>query len=429
MSFLAINGGTKAVTVKPKENWKGPVQKIKQLVCQMIDEGIWSQCGQGISLEFEEKFKEYIGTKYCLSQNNGTSALWSAYYAAGIGPGDEVLHPAYTWICSISPAVHMGARPVFCEIDPETLLIDPYDMEKRITEKTKAVSIVHLYGNVCDMDAIMSIAKKHGIIVIEDCSHSYGAEWDNKKVGTIGDIGCFSMQGGPPADTSGGTGKPLPGGEAGLVITNNRDYYEKILLFCHLNRPGLDEEFTNPVYRELAPTNLGLKFRAHPWALAGGLIFLESLDERNEKRTKYRSKIFKALSNIKGVMPVKSYPKAKPAGFYGGMHMLYLPEELDGLPAERFIEALKAEGVDMSHRGYELTHRLKLFAEGFDIYGKGEGPLLGDYPGYPEGSLPVTEEVHSRILGMPTFIEEEPGYSNMVIQALRKVTENYKELL
>ncbi len=236
MSLLAINGGPKAVTVHPAENWKAPVEAVKQQVCKLIYDGIWFQCG----------------------------------------PGDEVLHPAYTWICSIAPAVHMGARPVFCEVDPETLLIDPSDLEKRI---------------------------------------------------------------------------------------------------------------------------------------------------------QYRAKIFEALGNIKGITPVKSYPKAKPAGFYGGMHMLYQPEELDGLPVEKLLETLKAEGVDMSHRGYGLTHRLKLFADGFDIYGKGNGPLTGDYPGYPEGSLPVTEEVHNRILGMPTYIEETPGDSDAVVQAMEKVTENYKELL
>ena len=231
------------------------------------------------------------------------------------------------------------------------------------------------------------------------------------------------MQGGPPL------GKPLPGGEGGLLTTNDRDLYERVLLFCHLNRAGVADEFTNAEYKALAPTNLGLKFRAHPFAMAVGLVFFESLEYRNQKRVEYRKKIDNALEETPGLSPLKTYPKAKRAGFYGGMHMIYHPEELGGLPVERFLEAMRAEGVNMSHRGYELTHRLKLFAEGFDIYGKGYGPLTGDYPGYPEGSLPVTEEVHKRILGMPTFIEEEPGYSDGVIEAFKKVTKNYKKLL
>jgi dTDP-4-amino-4,6-dideoxygalactose transaminase len=211
-------------------------------------------------------------------------------------------------------------------------------------------------------------------------------------------------------------------------VTDDRELYERILLFCHLNRPGLAETFTNETYREMASTNLGLKFRAHPWALAAGLVLLESLDYCNEQRTKYRTKIYEGLSDIAGVTPVRQLPKAKAAGFYGGMHMLYHPQELGGVPAEKFVEALRAEGVDMSHRGYGLTHRLKLFADGFDIYGK-DGPLTGDYPGYPEGSLPISEKVHTRILGMPTYIEESPGYSDQILEALRKVTTSHRDLL
>lgn len=419
---LALFGGPRSVKVEPRENWKVPLDRIKEEVCKMIDEGIWSQSGTGVPLELERRVADFIGTDYCLCQHNGTSTLWAAYYAVGVKRGDEVLHPCYTWICSIAPAVHMGARPVFCEIDPETLLIDPEDMERRITPRTKAVSIVHLYGHVCDMDRIMEIAKKHGIAVIEDASHAHGAEWDGRKVGSIGDVGCFSMQGGPPG------GKPIQAGEAGLVTTNDRRMYERMLLFCHLNRSGLEEDFTDPAYRALASTNLGLKFRTHPWATAAAMVMFDSLEYRNKRRLAYIDKIYRSLKDIRGIDPVKVLPKSKPAGFYGGMHMIYRPEELDGLPVERLLQALKAEGIDMGHRGYGLTHRLKLFAEGFDIYGDG-GPLMGDYPGYPEGSLPVSEEVHDRILGMPVYIEETSGYSDQVIEGMKKVTENYQSLL
>jgi perosamine synthetase len=420
-SDLALFGGDKAVTAEPKENWPVPLDEIKDAVCKMIDDGVWSKSGEGTPVELERRFADYIGVDHCLCQHNGTSTLWAAYYAVGVRRGDEVLHPCYTWICSISPAVHMGARPVFCEIDPETLLIDPDDMERRITPRTRAVSVVHMYGHVCDMDRIMEIAERHKIAVIEDASHSHGAEWDGRKVGSIGDVGCFSMQGGPPG------GKPLPAGEAGLVTTKDRRLYERILLFCHLNRPGVADEFTDPLFKSMAPTNLGLKFRTHPWATAAAMVLFDSLDYRNERRLSYVKKIYRGLEGIPGIDPVRILPKSKPAGFYGGMHMLYRPEEVGNVPAERFVEALKAEGLDMGHRGYELTHRLRLFSEGFDVYGDG-GPLSGDYGGYPEGSLPVSEEVHDRILGMPAFIEESRGYSEQVIEGLRKVSENWEYL-
>lgn len=419
---LAILGGPKAVTVKPKENWRPPRDRIKALISKLIDEDVYSIAGSGVSLELEQRFAAYIGVPHCIGFYNGTSALWAAYYAVGVGPGDEVLHPCYTWICSISPAVHMGARPVFCEIDPERLVIDPADAERRITPRTKAISIVHLYGNVCDMDAVMDMARRHDIAVIEDCSHCHGAEWDRRKLGSIGHVGCFSMQGDPVS------GKPIAAGEGGLAVTNDHELYERMLLFAQLNRAGLDEDLANPAYRAFAPTNLGLKFRPHPWAMATALVLLDSLDDRNERRARCRRKIYQAVGNIPGLEPLKSYPKAKPAGFYGGMHMMYQSEQLGGLPARRFIEAVVAEGVSMAHRGYDLTHRLKLFAEGYDIYGTGDGPLTGDYPGYPAGSLPVSEEAHERILGMPVWIEEEPGYTDQVIAAFSKVTKQCDQL-
>lgn len=420
-SQLAILGGPKAVTVEPKENWQAPKEEIKAIVNKMIDDGVYVAAGCGVPAQLEEEFRNYIGTKYCLSQNTGTSTLLAAYWAVGVGPGDEVIHPTYTWICAISPVIHLGARPVLCEIDPETLLVDPEDLEKRITPRTKAISVVHLYGNVCDMDAIMAIARKHNLPVIEDCSHCHGAEWDGRKCGSIGDIGCFSMMGDPHL------GKPLPGGEGGLVTTNSKELYERILAYGHLNRYGM--RFDDPTFQAFAPYNLGLKFRAHPWAMGMGLVMFKSLDERNARRDAYRQKIYDALTDIPGISAVKTYAKSAAKGCFGGMHMMAHPDELGGLGTARLIEALQAEGVDMHHRGYALVHRLKLFAEGYDLFGKGTGPLSGDYPGYPEGSLPVSEEAHGRILGMPTYIEETPGYSSQVINAFRKVTANHKELL
>lgn len=418
---LAILGGPKAVTVEAKEHWPVPTDRIKTKVCELIDKGVFWEPGAGISLELERRFASYIGVKYCLAQNNGTSTLWAAYYAINLGHGDEVLHPAYSVISSIAPAVHLGARPVFCEIDPKNLTIDPADMERRITSRTKAVSVVHMHGNVCDMDAIMAIANRHRLAVIEDCSHSAGAEWDGRKLGSIGCIGCFSMQGDPL------NGKPVAAGEGGLITTNRRDLYERILFFAHLNRARLTDAFSDPLYREMAPTNSGLKFRAHPWAMAMALIMLESLDERNTQRRRYRNKIYSALSGLIGIDPLYDYPKATPAGFYGGMHFIYRPGDFGGLPVGPFLKALQAEGV-LLYRNYDLVHRLRIFAKGFDLYGRG-GPLTGHYPGYQQGSLPVTENIHSRIIGMPTFIRETPGYSNQVIAAFKKVVARYAKLV
>jgi len=419
---LAVHGGPKAVTVEPRENWPVPVDEIEAAVVDLVRRNVYSGDWQQTYFPFEKAFAEYVGAKYCVAQNNGTSTLAAAYFAAGVGPGDEVIHPAFTWVCSISPAVHLGAKPVFCEIDPKTLVIDPIDVERRITPRTRAITAVHLHGNVCDMDALMEIARKHNVFIIEDCSHSHGAEWDGKKVGTIGHVGCFSMQG----DAL--TGKPVPAGEGGILTTNDSHLFDRVLAYCHLNRPGVVDQMADPTYKALGETVLGLKFRAHPFALAVAGVWLKSLDDRNAKKAAYRQKIYDALADVPGLYPVDTPAKARPAGFYGGMYMLYEPSELGGLPVGEFVEALRAEGVDTHHRGYGVTHLYPWFAKGFDMYdGRGIAqPMWGDYAGYQPGSLPVSEEtILNRIVGMPTFIEETPGYSDQVIDALQKVASHY----
>jgi len=361
--------------------------------------------------------------------DHGSAALASAFYAVKVGPVDEVITPTLGYIGTYCGALHLGARPVFCDIDPETLLIDPQDVERRITPRTKAIVPIHLWGNVCDMDALMDIGKRYGIAVVEDAAHAHGAEWDGVKIGNIGDVTCFSLQGTMPG------GKPVCGGEGGIATTNVREFYERMLAYCHLHRVGVTEELTLPEYRGLDSEVLGLKWRAHPLALALARVSLRSLDYRNRKRDEFRRKLFEALDEIPGVKPVKSYPKAKPAGFYGGLKLIYQPDDLDGLPVERYVEALRAEGVPISRYGRKLEHLRMIFRRGFDLWGHGRGPLGGEFlglppfKGYKEGDFPVAESLIGRILSIPAYIDPEEGFLEGVIKAFEKVAANHKRLL
>ena len=148
--------------------------------------------------EFEEMWRERHHTEYAITLINGTAAIHSAMFGLGVGPGDEVICPTYTWICSITPALMLMAKPVFCEIDPRTLLIDAADVRRRITDRTKAIVAVHLWGNVCDMDALMALSDETGVPVIEDCSHAHGASYRGKPCGSIGHVGAWSLQGSKP---------------------------------------------------------------------------------------------------------------------------------------------------------------------------------------------------------------------------------------
>lgn len=169
---------------------------------------------------FEEEFREKMNVKHCIAVTSGTSALLACLAALGIGAGDEVIVPGYTFIASLSAIILSNAIPVLAEID-ESLTIDPADIESRITPKTKAIMPVHMLGNPCDMDRIMAIAKKHGLYVIEDCCQACGALYKGKRVGTIGDIGAFSLN----------IFKTITAGDGGAVITNNYDLYERAFAF------------------------------------------------------------------------------------------------------------------------------------------------------------------------------------------------------
>ena len=169
---------------------------------------------------FENEYAQYSGAKYCVAVSSGTGALMCCLAALGIGPGDEVIVPGYTFIASISSIILSKAIPVLAEIN-ESLTIDPDDVRKKITKKTRAIMPVHMLGNPCDMDRIMEIAKEHNLYVIEDCCQAAGASYKGRKVGTIGDIGAFSLN----------IFKTITAGDGGMVITNDYDLYERAFGF------------------------------------------------------------------------------------------------------------------------------------------------------------------------------------------------------
>jgi dTDP-4-amino-4,6-dideoxygalactose transaminase len=433
---LAIHGGQKAVTVERLDRWEAMTEEMVHRVEQMVEgENLWMN-GQRVARELEKGFAEFIGAKHTVSQHNGTSTLWAAYFAVGVGPGDEVIHPDFTWICSIAPAIYIGARPVFCEIDPKTFLIDPEDIEKRITPRTKAISLVHWGGNVCDMGPVMEVADRHGIPVIEDCSHAHGASYDGRAVGTIGAIGGFSFQGVP------GRGKPICGGELGMVATMDRRLFERVLLLGHVGRAGLADELREPAHRRLAPYGLGLNFRPHPLALAIAQVQFGRIREQNAKRWAYVQKMIRGLEEIPGIDPLYIYPRAQPGGLFMALQARYRPEDLGGLSRETYCKALQAEGVRVQAGAYadafgaslagvrhSSYHQMPPFARGFDFYTHGRGPLWEGYEGYAPEDFPRTREALSRMLQLPILTDPEEGVVEQFLEAFWKVAKHYKSLL
>mgnify|MGYP003681890735 CR=1 FL=1 len=418
------------MTIKDPEQWRRPIEEQMALIRKLVEGGFLSGSGSGFPKEFEEELRRYIGAEYCLTLDHGSTALASAFYAVGVGPGDEIILPTVAYLGSYAGALHLGARPVLCEIDPQTLLIDPQDAERRITERTRAIVPIHYRGNPCDMDALMDIGRRHGVAIVEDAAHAHGAEWSGKRIGNVGDIAGFSLQGADPY------GKPVSGGEGGVATTNHRELYERQLIYCHLHRAGIREELTNPAYRMFESEVLGLKWRAHPLALAIAKVSLDTLDYRMDRSAQYREKVFSALRELPGLEPAHSYPQAKRIQLYGGLMIIYNPQELGGLPAQKFVEAVRAEGAPVRGPGFEHMQHLKpLYRRGFDLWGHDRGPLGGEFMGLPpykvykEGDFPVSEELNERVFNIPCYIEPKEGFLEQFIGAFEKVTSNYKSLL
>jgi len=423
---LALLGGPKAVTVSTQDQWKPPVEEEKALVCELIDQNFLSGTNTGVPKEFEDRFREFIGCKYVLTTSHGHTALASAFFAAGLGPGDEFIHPALGYLGSYAGALHMGATPVFCEVDPKTLLLDPADAEQRITPRTRCITPIHSRGHVCDMDAMFALAERHDLVVVEDAAHAHGSEWDGVKIGNLGHIACFSLQGMMPG------GKPVSAGEGGIVATNDRELYERCLIHCHLHRPGALDELTNPVYRQLEPQLLGWKWRAHPLAMALALVSLKSLSYRLERVAANREALREGMDGVPGIELAQTYPKSKGSEVYGGLVFLYDPDALNGLPAKTFVEALAAEGAPMRGPGVgHIEHLRALYTKDLPgLWGEGHpGPANVPLPRYKEGDFPVTESLRDKVLSSPSYIDPADGLIDQWAAAIRKVVEEHRKLL
>jgi perosamine synthetase len=400
------------------DNWKQMTEQEAEMAYEMTLRNELSG-GTPVVREFEKTWRERFGVRFAISVINGTAAIYSALFGLGVGPGDEVICPSYTWICSISPAVTLMARPVFCEIDPETLLIDPEDARSRITDRTRAIVAVHLWGNPCNMDELMRLSRETGIPIVEDCSHCHGALYRGKPVGSIGHAGAWSLQG----------TKPVSAGEGGVFGTNEIDVFERACLIGQVNRvAGLD--LVTDRYKYLQPLGFGGKFRAHPLGIGIASVQLERLDRLNERRRSYMLAVRAGIQDLPGLKNIKSYEGTEPGGFYG-FPVRYVPAELGGYPKEKFLEALQKQGLSDLESAYSPLHSLPLFARGFDLFTRGRGPLCtpemgGDYKGYKKGDLPVTEEVCSNLIFLPVLSDPVEGAAGRIVEALQRAVETAK---
>lgn len=424
MSKLAILGGEPEVNIKkPHFVWPEIGEDEKNAVMKQLETGCISINNMsGIIKDFEEEFASYHAMKYALSTNNGTSALLSAYFACNISDGDEVIVPAYTFMATVTPLLHLNAIPILCDGNSENGNIDPNEIKKRVTNKTKAIVVTHVWGHPCEMDEIVKIAKDNNLYLIEDCSHAHGATYKGRKVGTFGDVSCFSLQG----------KKIIYAGEGGILLTNNEIIYERAVLYGHY-RARTKQCVKKEFLVDYASTGYGLKFRMHPLAAALAKVGLKKLDERIDQRRKNLDYFSELLKDIKGIDPpiTKDYVTR---GAYYGYKPLYKSEELGGLPIKTYVRALQAEGLEIHEPGSAPLNSYKLFQENYSEIYKDEWPLRNSFAfkdnKYKLGDFPVVEEYYSKALSLPTFTgENDKKIIELYASAFKKIADNYMELL
>ena len=410
MEKLALLGGPKAVTLDYEKLGNRPIvpEKAYKKVEELMRKGEISS--SPLVTSFEKRFADYTGAAYGLALSNGTSAIMAGLYALGVGPGDEVLVPSYTFWASAGPIVACNAIPVFCDIDPRTHCIAPEEIEARITSRTKAVVVVHVWGNPADMDAIMAIAGRHGIQVLEDCSHAHGAMYKGKRVGSIGHVGCFSFQG----------SKTLPAGEGGILVTNSRSIYEKAASLGSYERLctfGEDSQV-----RRYALTGMGYKFRIHPLAVAIADAGLDELEERNQIRNDNGRYFEAGIADLDCFVPQQVLKGCERE--YAYHYMFFDNQKLCGISTNTLLTALSQEGVVCGTCGYGRLHQAPLYTEG-GPWGKLGCPF--DCPHGPGSYLPTEELPVSEFFAEYTFMAA-PRFENPCKELIEQYIAAYHKI-
>jgi len=419
MVKLAVNGGEPTVKRPLGKPWPIFDEREEKALLEVLRSGKWwrgayekaeeSKVGQ-----FEDAFAAYQNAKYGVAVTNGTQALECALKAAGVGPGDDVIVPALTFVASATAVALVNAVPVIVDVDPATYNIAPDAIEEAITGKTKAIMPVHNGGYPADMDRIMEISAKHDLIVVEDCAHAHGSEWKGRRVGSIGHLGAFSFQ----------MGKTLTCGEGGIVLTNDPALAEKAYSFMHIGRMS-----GRPFY-EFHRIASNLRMTEFQGALL--LTQLSRLDEQVETRERNATYLAKGLEEIDGVKPIKRDPRVTRWSFYY-WNFKYHEEEFDGVPRDKFLEALRAEGVPCSvgAHGAPIYHN-PLFQR-MD-FGPTGCPIKCSFYGreidYSKVYCPEAERIYQHEAASFSHRMFLGGIDDMdlVLEAVRKIRENTDEL-
>src|ERR1051326_1226192 len=353
----ALLGG-KPVRTEPFPGWPVRDEEEDHAILDVVRGGKWGRGNGQTVARFETMYSRLMKAQYALATSSGTTALITALHAVGVGPGDEVVLPPYTFVACANAILLHHALPVFADTDPETCQIDASKLDAAITDRTVAIMPVHLGGATFDVDAVQAIARKRNVSIVEDSCQSHLAEWRNQRTGTFGKAGCFSFQ----------ASKNLNSGEGGALLTNDGALIEKCYAFHNNGRgrkqPGADFSYAGR----------GMNCRMTEFQAAMLLSQMTRLERQSQTREQNAKYLTALLNDIGGVLPARVYGGCTRNAYHLYMFR-YQAEQFDGLPRDRFLKALHAEGVPASG-GYSPLNReaflRNTFAtRGFQaIYGK-----------------------------------------------------------
>jgi dTDP-4-amino-4,6-dideoxygalactose transaminase len=410
MSELAILGGS-AVRCRPFQPWPQYLPADAERVQEVVRSRHWGgyPVPSRYAGEFAERFAEMHGARYGLCVANGTIALVAALQAAGIGFGDEVIVPAYTWDGTATAVLFVGGVPVFADVDPDTYCLSVEVVRQAITPRTRAILPVHLAMRFADMLGLMKLAGEFGLKVIEDCAHAHGGQLCGKGSGSMGDLGCFSFQ----------ESKLMTCGEGGIVITSNLEYFERLQSIVNCGRASLTDQYKSRV--------LGSNYRITELQAALLMGQLEMLPELAAKRARSAKRLGEALGNIKGIRTLPAQSAITRDTIY--CYVFQYRPEASLVSRDLFTAALDAEGIPCDGRFYEAVYRSDLF------YATPENaPQLSigrDQPvDYGRVRCPVTElAAYEEAVWLPQFllIGEDEDVDD-VAKAVSKVMRNIEEL-
>ena len=407
MARLALGGGT-PVRTAPFPRWPDFDERERSLLLEALEARSWG------GYPFPNAMAERFGAAFAAAHDaehafpivNGTVAIEIALVAAGLRPGDEVILPAYTFEASAAPVLRLGAVPVFVDVLPETYCVDPAAAEDAITPRTRALLPVHLAMCMADMNALCSLAAKHGLRVIEDCAHAHGAKWKGTGAGSLGHAGAFSLQ----------TSKLLTAGEGGVVTTNDDEIAERAESYTNCGRASRTDRFGHRL--------LGFNYRLTEFQAAILLGQLEKLPAQSALRARRAERLGKGLAAIPGLSLLRPDPRQTAPAFYHYVFR-YDGAAFGGATRDRFVAALEAEGIPCDGLFYEPVYRSTLFDVDFrDV------PALGGRLPWEGTRCPVTERAafeesvwipHRVLLGTEADVDS-------VLEAVAKIQANPDDL-